>query len=95
MSGAAGPAGRPSVWPSTSQSLSGIRGAGGEAVAPCGTGNGWSSEFETIRIRLTDFQNNGSGVQLARVRKIAFRFGTGAGSAQGRLALDEVELVNN
>ncbi|MBL9077292.1 MAG: hypothetical protein JNL08_07310 [Planctomycetes bacterium] len=61
----------------------------------CGTGNGWNSEFETIRIRLTDFQNNGSGVQLARVRKIAFRFGTGAGSAQGRLALDEVELVNN
>jgi hypothetical protein len=61
----------------------------------CGTGSGWNSEFETIRIRLTDFQNNASGVDLSRVRKIAFRFGPAFGSAQGRLALDEIELVAN
>ncbi|MBX3462154.1 MAG: hypothetical protein KF830_03210 [Planctomycetes bacterium] len=61
----------------------------------CGTGSGWNSEFETIRIRLTDFQNNGSGLDLSRVRRVVFRFGPAHGSAQGRIALDEIELVRS
>lgn len=59
----------------------------------CGAGVGWNSEYETIRIRLTDFLNNGSGVDLANVRKIVFRFGPAFGSAQGRIGLDEIELT--
>ncbi|MGE3173689.1 MAG: hypothetical protein AB7O97_13780 [Planctomycetota bacterium] len=58
----------------------------------CGVGLGWTSEYETICIRLTDFQNDGSGVDLSRVRRIAFRFGPSYGSAQGRLAFDDIEL---
>lgn len=61
----------------------------------CGTGTGWNSEFETIRIRLTDFLNNGSAVDIARIRKVVFGFGPAFGSAQGRLALDEIELNRN
>jgi hypothetical protein len=61
----------------------------------CGVGLGWNSEYEVIRLRLSDFQNNGTGVDLASVRKILFRFGPGFGSAQGRIALDDIELVRN
>ena len=61
----------------------------------CGVGNGWNSEYEVIRIRLTDFLNNGSGVDLGSVRKVIFRFGPANGSAQGRIALDDIELVHN
>ncbi|MFY9345829.1 MAG: hypothetical protein WAT39_25280 [Planctomycetota bacterium] len=62
-------------------------------VSPtCGTGNGWNSEYETIRIRLTDFLNNGSTVDLSKIRKVAFCFGPTFGSTQGRLGLDDIEL---
>ncbi len=61
----------------------------------CGTGVGWNSEFETVRIRLTDFLNDGTDVNLSAIRKVVFRFGPGWGSVAGRLALDEIELVRN
>ncbi|MBL8732789.1 MAG: hypothetical protein JNN13_10510 [Planctomycetes bacterium] len=59
----------------------------------CGIGLGWNSEYETIRIRLTDFQNNGSNVDLSNVTKLIFQFGPTYGSNLGRLALDEIELT--
>jgi hypothetical protein len=59
----------------------------------CGIGTGWNSEFETIRIRLTDFLNNGSGVNLAAIRKVVFGFGPSYGSTLGRIGLDEIELT--
>lgn len=60
----------------------------------CGvSGAGWNSEYETIRIRLTDFCNNGSQVNLDNVKKLTFRFGPTYGSVQGRLAFDEIELT--
>jgi hypothetical protein len=59
----------------------------------CGAGVGWNSEYETIRIRLTDFCNNGSLVNLDTVKKLTFSFGPTFGSLQGRLGLDEIELT--
>jgi len=59
----------------------------------CGAGVGWNSEYETIRIRLTDFCNNGSHVDLDNVKKLHFRFGPTYGSLQGRLGFDEIELT--
>jgi hypothetical protein len=59
----------------------------------CGAGVGWNSEYETIRIRLTDFLNDGRTLDLARTRKVIFRFGSAHGSAQGRLAFDDIELT--
>ena len=58
-----------------------------------GPGQGWQNEFETIRIRLTDFLANGSGLDLTRVRFLRFEFGPSFGSLQGRLGLDDVELT--
>jgi len=59
----------------------------------CGVGVGWNSEYETIRIRLADFLNNGSNVDLSNVRRLVFRFGPAYGSAQGRIGLDDIELT--
>ena len=58
-----------------------------------GGGVGWQNEFETIRIRLTDFTTNGSGLDLTDIRAVRLDFGDGFGSTQGRLGLDEVEFV--
>ncbi|MEM7199455.1 MAG: hypothetical protein AAF628_04265 [Planctomycetota bacterium] len=59
----------------------------------CGSGTGWNSEFETIRIRLTDFLHNGDMLDLADVTSVVFNFGPSFGSSQGRLGLDEIELT--
>ena len=61
----------------------------------CGMGFGWANEFETVRIRLTDFQHNGSGLDLSNLVRLNFTFGPGAGSAQGRLGLDDIELTSD
>ncbi|MFN7965921.1 MAG: hypothetical protein U0V87_09585 [Acidobacteriota bacterium] len=58
-----------------------------------GAGSGWQNEFEVIRIRLTDFQRNGTTLDLSDVRAIRFEFGSPFGSAEGRIALDDIELV--
>lgn len=58
----------------------------------CGSGTGWGNEFETIRIRLTDFTRNGAPIDLAHVAWIDFLFGPSNGAAQGRLGFDDVEL---
>lgn len=58
-----------------------------------GAGAGWQDEFETIRIRLSDFLHNGTGLDLADIRTVRFEFGSGFGSAEGRIALDDIELV--
>ncbi|MHC4846607.1 MAG: hypothetical protein ACYTCU_10665, partial [Planctomycetota bacterium] len=61
----------------------------------CGTGAGWAAEFETVKIRLTDFKNNGSGLDLTDLASVTFTFGPGAGSAVGRLGFDDLELTSD
>ena len=56
-------------------------------------GFGWQNEFEVIRIRLTDFLHDGSGLDLADVRAIRFEFGASFGSPQGAIGLDDVQIV--
>ncbi|MCP3905347.1 MAG: hypothetical protein GY715_17100 [Planctomycetes bacterium] len=58
----------------------------------CGSGAGWANEFETIRIRLTDFLNNGSGLNMSNVTAIRFQFGPSHGSAVGRIGLDDITI---
>ena len=55
----------------------------------CGAGTGWLNEFETVRIRLEDFR----GVDLDALVRVTLRFGPSFGSSEGRLGLDEIELV--
>ncbi len=58
----------------------------------CGTGTGWASEFETIKIRLTDFTHD-SDLELSNLKSITFRFGPTAGSNEGRLGFDDLEFT--
>jgi hypothetical protein len=57
-----------------------------------GTKVGWANEFNTVRLRLCDFENNGSGIDLADIVAVRFEFGTTHGSARGRIGIDDVEL---
>ncbi len=60
-----------------------------------GTGAGWGNEFETIRARLSDFLNNGSGLDLTNIVSVDFQFGPSYGSSAGRLGLDDIEFTLN
>jgi len=61
----------------------------------CGSGAGWANEFEVIRIRLTDFLTNGSGLDLSDIIAIRFDFGPSHGAAVGRLGLDEIMISSD
>ncbi|MEZ5979236.1 MAG: hypothetical protein R3F34_13565 [Planctomycetota bacterium] len=67
----------------------------GEAYARsgCGTGTGWAAEFESFTIRIEDFARDTSLVDLTDLRYVEFLFGSDHGSAQGRVAIDQVELT--
>ena len=58
-----------------------------------GTGTGWQNEYNTIRIRLTDFLAQDTGINLSDVAAVRFDFAQGEGSAIGRLGLDEIEFT--
>ncbi len=80
------------------QSSIGIGAYGGGVEEPyqrtgCGTGPGWNNEFESVRLPLTDFLNNGSGLDLSRVESVLFRFGPAWGSSEGRIGFDQLEVV--
>jgi hypothetical protein len=58
-----------------------------------GSGAGWQNEFESIRIRLTDFLHNGSGLDLREIEAVLFEFGgLSFGSNRGRLGIDDIYL---
>jgi hypothetical protein len=63
----------------------------------CGAGVGWANEFETIRIRLSDFLTNGSGLDLTNIVAVRFEFAApGSGSSSvGRIGLDEIEITKD
>ncbi|MBT8484170.1 MAG: hypothetical protein KJO43_01235, partial [Phycisphaerae bacterium] len=56
---------------------------------------GWQNEFEVIRIRLTDFLHNGSGLDLSDIAAIRFEFGPSHGSAEGYIGFDELMLSSS
>lgn len=60
----------------------------------CGTGTGWATVFETIRIRLFEFETDGSPLDLSRVEAVRFEFGPSSGTASGRMVVDELELID-
>ncbi|MFT7463141.1 MAG: hypothetical protein ACI9EF_001483 [Pseudohongiellaceae bacterium] len=61
----------------------------------CGTGAGWNNEFETIRLRLADFEADGSGIDLADLATLTLKFGPSSGSSQGRLGIDDIAFTND
>ena len=62
----------------------------------CGiAGAGWANEFETIRIPIQAFAYNGTGINLNAIVAVGFEVGPSHGSPQGRIGLDEVELLKD
>ncbi|NNF43228.1 MAG: hypothetical protein HKN62_09280 [Phycisphaerales bacterium] len=61
----------------------------------CGSGTGWANEFEVIRIRLSGFEHNDSGIDLTDIVAVRFDFGPAWGSSVGRLGMDDIELVSD
>ena len=68
---------------------------GGGLEQPYARSGGWHNEMETIRIRLTDFLNNGSGLDLSSIEAIRFEFGPSHGSPEGRIVIDDLTLTND
>lgn len=58
-----------------------------------GPGTGWQDEFETCRVRLTDFCADGRFIDLTNIKYLVFLFGGNHGEKLGRLALDDIEWV--
>jgi hypothetical protein len=65
---------------------------GGGLEAPYQRLGGWHNEMETIRIRLTDFLNNNSGLNLGSIVAVRLNVGPSWGSPQGRVVIDELTL---
>jgi len=68
---------------------------GGGLEEPYQRGGGWANEMETIRLRLTDFLNNGSALDLTKIVSVRFKFGPSYGSREGRIVLDDLMLTND
>jgi len=56
---------------------------------------GWFDEMETVRLRNTDFLNNGSGLDLTSIVAVKLKFGPSWGSNEGRIVLDDLMLTND
>ena len=61
---------------------------------PYQRGGGWHNEMETIRIRITDFLNNGSCLNLKCIVAVRLDVGPSNGSSKGRIVLDDLMLTN-
>jgi hypothetical protein len=59
----------------------------------CGIGVGWNNEFETIRVPIEAFRFNNTAIDLSSILAVGFEFGPGHGSNEGRIGLDDVELL--
>jgi hypothetical protein len=65
---------------------------GGGLEQPYDRSGGWHNEMEVIRIRLTDFLNNNSGLDLSNVTAVRLDCGPSWGSSEGRIVVDELML---
>jgi hypothetical protein len=68
---------------------------GGGLEQPYDRSGGWHNEMETVRLRLTDFLNNGSGLDLENIVAVRFDVGPSWGSSRGRIVVDDLMLTND
>lgn len=68
---------------------------GGGLEEPYQRSGGWHNEMETIRLRLTDFLNNGATLNLTNIVAVRLDVGPTFGSNEGRIVIDELMLTND
>ncbi|HVP12935.1 MAG TPA: hypothetical protein VMV94_17305, partial [Phycisphaerae bacterium] len=67
---------------------------GGGFGQPYARNGGWHNEMRTIRVRLTDFLTNGSGLDLGNIVAVRLNLGPSWGSSSGRFVIDQLMLDN-
>jgi len=60
-----------------------------------GPGAGWANEWSTVRLRLADFQAEGTALDLSHVVAVELRFGEAWGAPEGRIGLDDLMLLSD
>jgi len=68
---------------------------GGGLEEPYQRSSGWHNEMETIRLRTTDFLNNGATLNLTNIVAVRLNVGPTFGSNEGRIVIDELMLTND
>ncbi|AKH37903.1 MULTISPECIES: alpha/beta hydrolase [Nitrosomonas] len=68
---------------------------GGGLEEPYQRDGGWHNEMETVRLRTTDFANNGTGINLTNIVAVRFNLGPSFGSSKGRIVIDDLMLTND
>jgi HYDIN/CFA65/VesB-like, Ig-like domain len=68
---------------------------GGGLEEPYQRNGGWHNEMETIRIRNTDFLNNGAALNLTNIVAVRLNAGPSFGDSKGRIVIDDVMLTND
>ncbi len=54
---------------------------------------GWLNEMNTVRARVSEFETNGSGIDLSDVVAVRLEFGAAFGSDRGRIGIDDVQFT--
>ncbi len=78
----------------TSSSIN-IGAYGGGLEQPYDRSGGWHNEMEVIRLRLTDFLHNNSGLDLSDIVAVRLDCGPSWGANEGRIVVDELMLTND
>lgn len=68
---------------------------GGGLEEPFQRSGGWHNEMETIRLRVTDFLNNGAALNLSNIVAVRLNAGPTFGDARGRIVVDDLMLTND
>lgn len=68
---------------------------GGGVEQPYDRNGGWWNEMETTRLRLTDFLNNASGLDLTDIVAVRLELGPAHGSGRGRIVIDELMVSSD
>ena len=68
---------------------------GGGLEEPYQRNGGWHNEMETIRIRTTDFLNNGAALNLTNIVAVRLNAGPSFGDSKGRIVIDDLMLTND
>lgn len=70
-------------------------GSWGELTELFQRSGGWVNEFNTVRVPITSFEADASGLDLSNIVALRMEFGSAFGSPRGRIGLDDVQFTRN
>lgn len=67
----------------------------GDVNPPYNRRGGWANEFCVFQMPLGDFAAENPALDLSQIVQVEFLFGESFGSAQGRMAIDDIQFVSH